>query len=106
MDITKTRDKISFSNLFNAQSVNYSVVYALGLLIFIVLKQLLKHLVGLSGDISLPVAFVVTAILSFIAEKKIVFVSGVRASKIQQLYRFVFKTAVDVGIFFLLKFVI
>ena len=56
MDITKTRDKISFSNLFNAQTVNYSVVYALGLLIFIVLKQLLKHLVGLSGDISLPVA--------------------------------------------------
>lgn len=104
MDITKTRDKISFSNLFNAQSVNYSVVYALGLLIFIVLKQLLKHLVGLSGNISLPVAFAVTAVLSFITERKIVFVNGVRASKIQQIYRFVFKTAVDVGIFFLLKF--
>ena len=104
MDITKTRDKITFSNLFNAQIVNYSVIYAVGLLIFIVLKQILKHAIGLSGELALPIAFAITSVLSFITERKIVFVNGVRASKIQQIYRFVFKTAVDVGIFFVLKF--
>ena len=86
MDITKTRDKITFSNLFNAQIVNYSVVYAVGLLIFIVLKQILKHAIGLSGELALPVAFAITSVLSFITERKIVFVNGVRASKIQQIY--------------------
>lgn len=104
MDITKTKDKILFGNLFNTQTVNYSVVYAVGLLIFIVLKQMLKHLFGVSSELSLPIAFVITSVLSFIAEKKLVFVSGVRASKFQQIYRFVFKTAVDIGMYCLLKF--
>ena len=57
MDITKSGNIIKTNKVFNAQTVAYSLVYSIGLVVFLIIKQMLKGF-GLSAGIAMSVSFV------------------------------------------------
>ena len=57
MDITKSGNIIKTNKVFNAQTVAYSLVYSIGLVVFLIIKQILKGF-GLSAGIAMSVSFV------------------------------------------------
>ena len=50
MDITKSGNIIKTNKVFNAQTVAYSLVYSIGLVVFLIIKQVLKGF-GLSAGL-------------------------------------------------------
>lgn len=57
MDITKSGNIIKTNKVFNAQTVAYSLVYSIGLVVFLIIKQMLKGF-SLSAGIAMSVSFV------------------------------------------------
>lgn len=104
MDITKTKNHISYNTYFNAQSVNYTVSYLIGFIAFLILKQIFKLAFGISAGVSIVVSFAIVMLGMYFAESKLVFVSNTRTGRTQQILRTIFRIAVDAGFFLLLKF--
>lgn len=82
MDITKSGNIIKTNKVFNAQTVAYSLVYSIGLVVFLIIKQMLKGF-GLSAGIAMSVSFVAVMLGLFFCEKKFVFAKSINSKPLK-----------------------
>lgn len=91
--------EIKTTKLMNGETAAYTLTYAISLLALFALKQILKVFFGLSASISVLSAFIVAQILSFVLEKRFVFAKCTLSSGIKQILMFIFRGAVDFGLY-------
>ncbi len=103
MDITKSGNIIKTNKIFNAQTVAYSLVYSIGTVVFLIIKQMLKGF-GLSAGIAMSVSFVAVMLGLFFCEKKFVFAKSVNSKPLKQALAYLFRCVVDFGFFKILDF--
>ena len=103
MDITKSGNIIKTNKVFNAQTVAYSLVYSIGLVVFLIIKQILKGF-GLSAGIAMSVSFVAVMLGLFFCEKKFVFAKSINSKPLKQALTYLFRCVVDFGFFKILDF--
>ena len=103
MDITKSGNIIKTNKVFNAQTVAYSLVYSIGLVVFLIIKQMLKGF-GLSAGIAMSVSFVAVMLGLFFCEKKFVFAKSINSKPLKQALTYLFRCVVDFGFFKILDF--
>ena len=98
MDITKSGNIIKTNKVFNAQTVAYSLVYSIGVVVFLIIKQMLKGF-GLSAGIAMSVSFVAVMLGLFFCEKKFVFSKSIISKPLKQALTYMFRCVVDFGFF-------
>ena len=103
MDITKSGNIIKTNKIFNAQTVAYSLVYSIGTVVFLIIKQILKGF-GLSAGIAMSVSFVAVMLGLFFCEKKLVFAKSINSKPLKQALAYLFRCVVDFGFFKILDF--
>ncbi len=103
MDITKSGNIIKTNKIFNAQTVAYSLVYSIGTVVFLIIKQMLKGF-GLSAGIAMSVSFVAVMLGLFFCEKKFVFAKSINSKPLKQALAYLFRCVVDFGFFKILDF--
>ncbi|WP_455493371.1 YfhO family protein [Eubacterium sp.] len=103
MDITKSGNIIKTNKIFNAQTVAYSLVYSIGTVVFLIIKQMLKSF-GLSAGIAMSVSFVAVMLGLFFCEKKFVFAKSINSKPLKQALAYLFRCVVDFGFFKILDF--
>ena len=103
MDITKSGNIIKTNKIFNAQTVAYSLVYSIGTVVFLIIKQILKGF-GLSAEIAMSVSFVAVMLGLFFCEKKFVFTKSINSKPLKQALAYLFRCVVDFGFFKILDF--
>ena len=103
MDITKSGNIIKTNKIFNAQTVAYSLVYSIGTVVFLIIKQMLKGF-GLSAGIAMLVSFVAVMLGLFFCEKKFVFAKSINSKPLKQALAYLFRCVVDFGFFKILDF--
>ena len=82
MDITVSSNKIYTNKLFNGETVNYLVFNSIAFFVMIVIKQIFKTFIGISTPVSVGIAFAVAMILSYLFEKRFVFIKNVKMLKV------------------------
>ncbi|MGN0523291.1 MAG: YfhO family protein [Eubacterium sp.] len=105
MDITKSRNNLFTTKLFNGETVNYTASYFLITLLFLIVKQIFKLGFGISAGISVLVSFILCEALLFLAEKKFVFNKNARAKLPMQIIMFLFRAAVNFGFYKIFAFI-
>lgn len=103
MDITKSGNIIKTNKIFNSQTVAYSLVYSIGTVVFLIIKQMLKGF-GLSAEIAMSVSFVAVMLGLFFCEKKFVFAKSINSKPLKQALAYLFRCVVDFGFFKILDF--
>ena len=103
MDITKSGNIIKTNKIFNAQTVAYSLVYSIGFVAFLIIKQMLKGF-GISAGTSMSISFVAVMLSLFFCEKRFVFANSVNSKSAKQILAYLFRCLVDLGFFKILDF--
>ncbi|MBQ9228643.1 MAG: YfhO family protein [Eubacterium sp.] len=104
MDITLNVKKRFATKWINGETVNYSVCFFTVSFLFVLLKQLLKLLFGFSAGISAGVAAGVGAAVLFILENRFVFRRVARRKMLLRLPLYLFRCAVDFGLYKIASF--
>ncbi len=105
MDITNSTKKIFTAKYINGETVNYSVVSFLILLLFLIIKQLFKTAFGVSATVSVLISFIVSMAVLFIFEKKFVFTHSVGNKTKKQIPFYIFRCCIDFGFYKISDFV-
>lgn len=105
MDITKSSKRIKTSKYINGETVNYSAMFMIIFLAFLVIKQVLKLGFSISSDIAVFVSFIVCGIASYFIEKKLVFNHKANNGTIKQILFYTLGMVVNIGFFKLFDFV-
>lgn len=104
MDITKDNKKLFATKYLNGETVNYSVCFLAVSFGFIVLKQLLKLLLGTGAGVSAGIAAGVSAVVLFFLESRFVFPHAGNTSTPKKVLLYVFRCAVDFGFYKIASF--
>ena len=93
------------NKLINGETVNYSVCYFAALILFLVLKQVLKIAFGMPAVAGVAVSFAVGSAVLFILNKKFVFNHEAHAKLFLQIVFYILNIAIDLGFFKIAQFV-
>ena len=104
MDITDNKQKLFSTKYINGETVNYSVCFLAVSFGFIVLKQLLKLLFGISAGAAVGIAAGVSAVVLFFAESRFVFNGAKGQTLSKRLLFYLFRCAVDFGFYKIASF--
>lgn len=99
-----SNNNIKTNKLINGETVSYSAVAFFSVFLFFAFKQFLKLAFSVPANISVLVSFIIADIVSFLLEKRFVFVKSVLSSIKKQIGFFIFRAAVDFGFYKLSQF--
>lgn len=92
------------NKFINGETVSYTLMATVSLFILFSIKQILKVFIGIGVTPSCFIAFLIASIVSFIIERKYVFVKKILSSNIKQIIFFVIRIAVNFGFYKLAEF--
>lgn len=95
----KTSEKIKTTKAINGETVSYALTSLISVLILISLKQFFKVFISLTPAVSAGIAFVIAEVISFLLEKRFVFAKSVLSSNLKQALMFIFRAAVNLGLY-------
>lgn len=105
MDITLSKNKIFSNKYVNGETVNYTAMFMVFALAFLVVKQVLKLGFAVPSGIALLVSFIVSLIAMFFAEKKFVFTHTDNNNIAKQIIMYFLSCVISFGLYQFLDFV-
>ncbi|MFR5876474.1 MAG: YfhO family protein [Eubacterium sp.] len=105
MDITLNNKKLFTNKFLNGETVNYAGFYGIVTILFLALKQLMKTQIGISAPVSMGIAFVISAAVLFLFEKRFVFNHKSNSKTVKQVILYVFRCIIDFGFYQICKFI-
>lgn len=92
-------EKIRTNNIINGETISYTLMTTISILVLISLKQLFKIFIGVPANIAVLTAFIAAQITSYLLEKRFVFRKNILSSNIKQILMLLFRGCVDFGLY-------
>ncbi len=107
MDIISKDKTVFTTKIFNNQSIGYTFYFLISAFVFLLSKQLLKLIFGISAPIAVFIGFVLFEVVLFIFEKKKVFnnENSDKKKKALEIPMYLFRCFVDFGFFKIFDFI-
>lgn len=99
MDITKSTKTVFSNKYLNGETVNYTAMFMIIALAFLVVKQIFKLAFAIPSSIAVIVSFVVSLIAMFFIEKKYVFTHKASKKTARQIVFYILGCAVCFGLY-------
>ncbi|MBQ7203520.1 MAG: YfhO family protein [Eubacterium sp.] len=97
MDITSSKKELSANKILNGETVNYGICYGICTLLFIIFKQLFKVSFGLNAQISVFIAFAISAVFFYFLENKFVFTVKCKTKTPLRILLSAVRVGIDIG---------